>query len=184
MSKKISLLIFDVDGVLHTGAKTYDKNGDCMSKEWNDRDFSSLKRFRALGIPVAAITGDSWNEGFLQKRKIPYFISRNDNNHISKENFLPVIIDQFKVRLDEIIYIGDDLFDISIMKVLGRENSFCPYNSPKIVQKHCNPYFSAHAGSDCISKLFDFLEDEDRIPKVPFEEIFPKMLALDKEEAL
>lgn len=179
---KVSLLVFDVDGVIHSGVKTYDKNGNCISKEFCDRDFSSLKRFRALGIPVVAITGDPWNEGFLQKRKIPYFISRIDDRHVSKEEFLPEILEKFNIPLEQIIYIGDDLFDISIMKILGRENSFSPCNSPKIVQDYCNDQFGAYAGADCISQLFDFLEAEGRIPKVPFEEVFPKMLELDKQE--
>lgn len=180
--KKVSLVVFDIDGIMHSGDKTYDRDGNCISKTFNDRDFTTLKRFRALDIPVAAITGDPWNEGFLKKRKIDYFISRNLNKHIGKEAFLPIILDQFKVPQEEIIYIGDDLFDISIMKVLGRENSFCPIHSPNIVWNYCNEKFTASAGGDCISRLFDFLEDEGRIPKVSFEEVFPKMLALDHEE--
>lgn len=179
--KPVRLVVIDVDGVLCKG-KTYDKNGDCVSKSFVDTDFTAIKRFRALGIPVVAITGDAWNEGFLKKRNIPYFISRQDDRHVSKEEFLPLILEQFKVELDDVIYIGDDLFDISIMEKLGRENSFCPIDSPNIVRDHCNEKYPIFVDGGCLATLFDMLEANNRIPKVPFHEIFPKILALDKHD--
>ena len=36
------LLILDVDGVLTTGSKTYDLEGNVISKEFNDKDFTCL----------------------------------------------------------------------------------------------------------------------------------------------
>lgn len=181
MSNQVKLLVTDIDGVL-CDRKSYNKDGECISKSFADTDFTSIKRFRALGIPVVAITGDPWNEGFLQKRKIPYFISRCDDKHISKEEFLPEIVEKFGVSLEETIYIGDDLFDISIMKYLGRENSFCPINSPRAVKEYCNDKYSIQIEGGCIANLFDMLEANKRIPFVPFWQIFPKMLELDREE--
>lgn len=182
MNNQVKLVIADFDGIYTDGTKTYDDEGWCVSKKMCDRDFSATKRFRALGIPVVVITGDEWNIDVLSKRKIPWYHSRIDNKHVPKESFLPKIQERFGISSADMIYIGDDLFDISIMKVLGRENSFCPINSPNIVLDHCNEKFTASAGGDCISRLFDFLEDEGRIPKIPFEEVFPKMLELDKQE--
>lgn len=182
MNNQVKLVIADFDGIYTDGTKSYDDEGLCVAKSMCDRDFTATKRFRALGIKFIVITGDEWNIDVLNRRKIPYYISRHNNKHIPKESFLPSIQQRFGVSLNETVYIGDDLFDISIMKELGRENSFCPIQSPNIVLEHCNEKFTASAGGDCISRLFDFLEDEGRIPKVSYEEVFPKMLELDKEE--
>ena len=46
------LLILDVDGVLTTGCKTYDLEGNVISKEFNDKDFTAIKRFKEKGLKV------------------------------------------------------------------------------------------------------------------------------------
>lgn len=182
MSNQVKLVIADFDGIYTDGTKSYDGEGFCITKSMCDRDFTATKRFRALGIKFIVITGDEWNIDVLNRRKIPYYISRHNNKHIPKESFLPSIQQRFGVSLNETVYIGDDLFDISIMKELGCENSFCPRNSPDIVLDYCNENFYSFSGNGCISHLFDHLEQQGRIPRIPFEDIFPKMLELDKEE--
>lgn len=182
MSKKIKILITDIDGILSSGQKIYDKDGNCIGKSFCDRDFTAIKRFRAIGIPVVAITGDEWNAGFLHKRNIPYYVNRNNGKHICKTTFLPEILENYNVSIEEVAYIGDDLFDIPMMRAVGQENAFCPDESPKIVRFFCNQKFYPFAGADCLSSLFDALESLDRIPRVSFDEVFPKILSLDEHE--
>ena len=52
----IKLVILDVDAVMTDGKKYYDRDGKFVIKNFCDKDWNSIKRFRALGIPVLFIT--------------------------------------------------------------------------------------------------------------------------------
>ena len=57
----IKLLILDVDGILTDGKKQYDREGNVRMKTFCDKDWTAIKRFRALGINVIFLTGDPFN---------------------------------------------------------------------------------------------------------------------------
>ena len=44
----IKLAIFDIDGVLTNGKKTYGKDGSCISKTFCDKDFMRCKILRFI----------------------------------------------------------------------------------------------------------------------------------------
>ena len=48
----IKLLILDVDGVMTNGTKYYDREGTVKLKTFCDKDWTAIKRFRAIGIDV------------------------------------------------------------------------------------------------------------------------------------
>ena len=58
----LKLVILDIDGVMTDGKKFYDKNGDVLCKQYNDKDFTAIKRFMATGIDVCFLSGDNWNK--------------------------------------------------------------------------------------------------------------------------
>ena len=74
-------------------------------------------------------------------------------------------------------YVGDDIFDLSIMKAVGY--SFCPSDAVKTIRKYCCGNILDRVGGDnCIDKLFDECESRNIIP--PFnEELFYN---LDKDD--
>ena len=53
---KIKLAILDVDGVLTDGKKTYDNTGLCIYKTFCDKDFTAIKKLKALGISVCFLS--------------------------------------------------------------------------------------------------------------------------------
>ena len=57
----IKLIILDVDGVLTDGKKYYNREGEVLMKTFCDKDWTAIKRFRALGITVIFLTGDPFN---------------------------------------------------------------------------------------------------------------------------
>ena len=61
----IKLVILDVDGVLTTGKKYYNREGEVKLKSFCDKDWTAIKRFQAIGIPVIFITGDPYNKQIL-----------------------------------------------------------------------------------------------------------------------
>ena len=112
----IKLVILDVDGVMTDGTKYYDRDGKVVLKVFCDKDWTAIKRFRALGIPVLFITGDPYNEMILKNRNLPTVVNRGEGFHRDKINFLPQVLEEYKCTTKDVVYLGDDLFDYMITK--------------------------------------------------------------------
>jgi len=83
----IKLLILDVDGVMTDGKKYYDRDGTVRYKTFCDKDWTAIKRFRALGINVMFLTGDGYNVQIANNRNIDVIVTRNKE----KADYLPEI---------------------------------------------------------------------------------------------
>ena len=86
----IQLLILDIDGVLTDGTKIYDKKHTVISKLFQDKDFTAIKRFKASGVNVITISGDIWNQGMAKKRNLDFYHSRSKEGELDKSIFLEV----------------------------------------------------------------------------------------------
>lgn len=171
----LKVFLFDVDGVLTNGRKLYDKSGLCVGKEFCDKDFTVLKRLKARGIECIAITGDPWNEELMHNRHIKCINSRGKN----KEDFLPIICKDYDVNLSEVAYIGDDLFDVGLLKAVGMP--FCPKDAV-IECIVCSKQLFSCGGENILSELLEEFRDQECIPYLPFNEEYQKILDLDKHE--
>lgn len=175
---KIKLLILDVDGVLTDGKKYYGLDGMPFAKTFCDKDWTSIKRFKALGIKVAFLTGDQKiNEQVGKNRDIPVYLSRGKN----KADFLDQLESDFGCIRSEMCYIGDDLFDIDIMKLVGY--SACPSDSPIIVKEEASILLKNKGGDNLILNLFEYLEEKDLLEKIDFNELMFRIEDLDKKES-
>ena len=106
----IKLVILDVDGVMTDGKKYYDRDGNVVIKNFCDKDWTAIKRLRAIGIPVLFITGDPYNEMILSNRNLPTVVNRGEGFHRDKVNFLPDVLKEYNVTSEEVTYRGVDLF--------------------------------------------------------------------------
>ena len=52
----IKLVILDVDGVMTDGTKYYDRDGKVVLKVFCDKDWTAIKRFRALAVSYTHLT--------------------------------------------------------------------------------------------------------------------------------
>jgi 3-deoxy-D-manno-octulosonate 8-phosphate phosphatase KdsC-like HAD superfamily phosphatase len=86
---------------------------------------------------------------------------------------------QYKVKINEIAYAGDDIFDIEIMKKL--DHAYCPMNSEITVQSYADP-IDANSGENFVMTLLDQLQSEKLIPNPEFEEHLKKVYELDLKE--
>ncbi len=150
----IDLLILDVDGVLTDGRKYYDKEGTVRFKTFCDRDWTAIKRFRALGIKVIFLTGDPFNVTIGENRNIDVIVNRQNGTHTDKSSYLPEICSNYNVIPANIAFVGDDIFDIGLMKKVGY--SFCPFDAPLEVRDVCN-VLTKNSGDNVVADLYDFL---------------------------
>jgi len=176
---KIKLLILDVDGVMTDGTKYYDRDGKVVLKVFCDKDWTAIKRFRAIGIPIVFITGDPYNEMILKNRNLPVVINRGNGFHKDKVNYLSEILEDYNCFAEEVVYLGDDLFDYGIMREVGYPYSVS--NSPRILQD-ISSVLQCKGGENALMYLFENLEDRNLIPIVPYDEVMSKIYELDLKE--
>lgn len=175
----IKLVILDVDGVMTDGTKYYDREGNVILKIFCDKDWTAIKRFRAVGIDIVFITGDPYNENILKNRNLPVVVNRGEGFHKDKVNYLAEILEDYNCSAEEVLYLGDDLFDINIMKAVG--HPYCLLDSPRIVRQTAN-ILHCKAGENVIMQLFDKLEIDGLIPIMNYEKVMNKIYDLDLKE--
>jgi len=179
MTTQIKMIVLDVDGVMTDGKKYYDRKGAVVVKSFCDKDWTAIKRFRAIGINVVCITGDGFNAAILANRNIPVIICRTDNAHTDKSNYLAGIIEEYDCTYDEVCVVGDDLFDLKLMMMV--KHRFCLLDSPSVVKQYCD-VLGCKGGENAIAVLFDRLEGFELIPKVPWQEAMDKIYEIDAKE--
>ena len=102
--ENIKLIALDVDGILTDGSKLYDSSGNSTFKKFNDIDFTAIKVFKALGIEVIFITGDSSNSWLAEKRNVKTYITRlKDGSSLSKEKVLNRHLEETGIKHDEVL---------------------------------------------------------------------------------
>lgn len=170
------LLILDVDGVLTDGKKFYGPDGLCAFKSFNDRDFTAIKKFKSIGMDVVFLSGDKTiNEPLAKNRNIDFYCSRGHKDCTDKSQFIPLFEKKYDVTTEQMIYIGDDIFDINIMKSV--KYSFCPKDSPYEV-KNVSKVLNCKSGENCLTELYEHLLENKIIVEYDHE----KLLNFDKNE--
>ena len=82
----------------------------------SDDVLHTLEAFKALGVEVIFITGDSSNSWLAEKRNVKTYVTRlKDGSSISKEKVLNRHLKETGIKHDEVWFAGDDVFDISAM---------------------------------------------------------------------
>jgi 3-deoxy-D-manno-octulosonate 8-phosphate phosphatase KdsC-like HAD superfamily phosphatase len=131
------LLILDVDGVLTDGTKAYGPDGKILFKRFADVDFTALKKFKENGWSVCFLSADKTvNEPLAIDRGIDFWFSRDTDGTIDKVKWLHILAKYYGNDYKDIIYVGDDLFDLPVMKILHElgGQAFCPRNGvPQMV---------------------------------------------------
>ena len=175
--REVKVLLADIDGVCTNGEKLVDITGKTIGKNFQDLNWSAFKRFKACGVIVEAMTGDPWNADILWNRQISYTLTRGSN----KEDHLHDVCKRHNVSPEEIAYIGDDIFDIGIMKKVGFP--FAPSNATQEVFIQTNAVRLTRKGGDnVIDELYYFLRENKLIPRLSFEEEYKKVIALDSKQ--
>ena len=112
----IKLLIMDVDGILTDAGMYYSEKGDEL-KKFNTRDGKGLELIRGLGIKTAIITSE--NTSIVEKRAQKLKVDFLYQGIVKKDLTIIEIASKLNINLEDIAFIGDDLNDISGLKIVG-----------------------------------------------------------------
>lgn len=151
-AQKIKAIICDVDGVLTDGGIIYDNNGNEL-KKFNVKDGQIIKHLKNSGILVGAITGrDSPVVRFRCTE-----LKMDFHYHGIKEKWRQYeqVKSDFDLKDDEIIYIGDDIIDISIFKRCGF--AVTPADAMSYVKDHADFTARSKGGEGVLREVGDFV---------------------------
>ena len=124
-AKKIKLIATDIDGVW-TDARMYvTKDGDWM-KAFSTYDGMATSMLKEKGIIIAILTSENTDIVLARAKKLD--IQEVYVNEHEKEKRLIYLSKKYKIPMENIAYIGDDINDLEVLKIVGL--SALPANSP------------------------------------------------------
>ena len=151
-AKKIKLLLLDVDGVLTDGRIIYSEKGD-ECKEFSISDGLGVVLFKRTGLKCAIVTAK--DSKIVRKRAKVLGIDKVYGDYHYKIKALPLILRDFKVRKDEICFLGDELIDIPLLKRVGL--SVGVRNSCKEVRKVVDYITKKSGGNGAVREVVEIL---------------------------
>jgi 3-deoxy-D-manno-octulosonate 8-phosphate phosphatase (KDO 8-P phosphatase) len=114
--KNIKAFIFDVDGVLSLETTPLDESGDPMRTS-NIKDGFAIRYALKNGFHIAIVTGANTERVKLRYKNLG--VEHIYLNSFNKTECLDDFTAKTGIAKDEILYMGDDLVDYSIMKEVG-----------------------------------------------------------------
>jgi 3-deoxy-D-manno-octulosonate 8-phosphate phosphatase (KDO 8-P phosphatase) len=115
-TRKIKLLLLDVDGVMTDGRIILDSHGN-ESKAFNVRDGHGIKLAQKAGIMVGIITGRKSEVVEIRAKELG--IQEVHQGAHNKINVYEALIKKYRLLDDEVAYMGDDIVDIDVLDRAG-----------------------------------------------------------------
>jgi len=156
------LFITDIDGVWTDGGMYYDQTGNEM-KKFNTSDSAGVLFLNYLNIPLAIITSENTRivERRAKKLKIEHLYQRVKDKVGKAEEICRAI----GVEMSDVAFIGDDLNDIPLLKIVGYPG--VPANAPDYVKKY-SKYEMKKSGGEGVFREFveTILAENDQMEQV------------------
>ncbi|GAB4021102.1 MAG: HAD-IIIA family hydrolase [Bdellovibrio sp.] len=115
--KKIKACAFDVDGILTDGKVMFTGSEMGWNRSFNILDGYGMKLLMKHGLKVGVITGGNSlaiDKRFGELLDVDFVFKGSENKVPAFENIL-----KLGFKDEEVLYIGDDLFDIPLLKRAG-----------------------------------------------------------------
>ena len=144
------MVLFDVDGVMTDGSIYIDGNGEFF-KSFNAKDGLAIELLRSHGLITGVISGKA--SVSLNKRCEQLGF---DEVITGCKNKLPALIElcnKYETSADEVAFLGDDILDLPILKVVGL--SVAPIDAHVLVKEHVQIICSAKGGQGMVREFVD-----------------------------
>jgi 3-deoxy-D-manno-octulosonate 8-phosphate phosphatase (KDO 8-P phosphatase) len=115
-ARKIKILLLDVDGVLTDGRIIYDSKGR-DSKFFDVHDGLGVYVLNKAGIKTIIVTAKS--SGTIKPRARDMRVAEVFADVSPKSAILAKVMKKHKVTPEEVCFMGDDLVDLGLMKIVG-----------------------------------------------------------------
>ena len=154
----IELIVIDVDGTLTDGKIYYTNSGDEI-KAFNIKDGLMLKSWNKLGRKSAIITGRESEIVLKRAKELDVtFIKQGVKN---KKEVLDEIIKELDISYSEVAVIGDDMNDLSMLKLVKK--SFAPYDANPYIYDYVNFPLKKNGGEGAVAEMIEVLLKEEKL---------------------
>jgi 3-deoxy-D-manno-octulosonate 8-phosphate phosphatase (KDO 8-P phosphatase) len=154
--KKIKLIVFDVDGVL-TDGRLYIGSGGKEFKAFHTQDGMGISIARFAGIKTAIITGRTSEA--VTKRAEELKIDYVYQGIQKKMEILDKIISELNLTLEQVCYVGDDINDLPILRVIGFPAA--PSNAVEIVKEQAQYISKSNGGDGAVREIIEYILKEN-----------------------
>lgn len=150
--KDIKVFLTDCDGCLTDGGMYYSEKGDEL-KKFNTKDGMAFSLLRKAGFKIGVVTGEKadLNRRRFSKLKVDFYCP----DCRDKLSAVSDICSQLGLSLDNVLYIGDDLNDLELLKAVGY--SCCPANAQSEVKVVVDYIATRKGGEGVIREVADLL---------------------------
>lgn len=151
-TKKIKLVIFDVDGVLTDGSLIMGDNGE-EYKAFHSRDGHGMRLLQYTGVDIAIITGRTSKvvEHRMKNLDIKYIYQ---GQHVKMPAF-EELIKRLDLTPEQCAYVGDDWVDLAIMKRVGF--AVTVNDADDIMKKHAHWVTPANGGKGAARQVCELI---------------------------
>lgn len=161
-ARRIKMIIMDVDGTLTDGTLAVLPDGDEI-KSYHVRDGLGILLAHLVGIKTAIITGK--NSRALEKRAERLGIDELHQGILDKKGVLEGIMQKHGLNAEEIAYIGDDLGDLEVLKMVGLAAAVADAHPE--VKKHCHFISRLNGGKGAVRELIELvLGAQEKWPEI------------------
>lgn len=156
--RAVKALITDVDGVLTDGCYPYGAEGEVL-KFFHTRDQVGLELAAAAGWPVLVVSQrpGAMVEAWARDMGIEACLGVDDKRTCVKE-----LAAKKKLKLEQVVYLGDDLLDLPAMDLCGV--SAAPADAAVLVRQKVDLVLSLEGGRGALRELVETtLERQGRL---------------------
>lgn len=154
-ARNILLVLTDNDGVLTDTGVYYGETGEVF-KRFSIRDGMGVELLRRAGIETAIITSETSPsvKKRAEKLRMPYlYLGVQD-----KAQYLPQILEETHLQLENLAYIGDDVNDLQIMRTLAQEGlTAMPKDGMPIVRRVAHYHCKCNGGHGAFRDFAEWL---------------------------
>jgi 3-deoxy-D-manno-octulosonate 8-phosphate phosphatase (KDO 8-P phosphatase) len=151
-AKEIKAIFFDVDGVLTDGKIIYDDSGN-ESKHFNVKDGYIISHLKKAGILVGIITGRDSKVVSLRASELKLDFCHQ--GIVDKYSVFKKLVDFHKLKQKHVIYIGDDINDLTTLRACGL--SACPSDALSYVKSEADIVTKAKGGEGVLREVADLV---------------------------
>ena len=148
---EIKLVLTDVDGVLTDGGMYYSQNGESF-KKFNTRDGMAVELLKNNGISTIYVTKENSNSSRKRAQKTNASIYEGI---VDKKSLALIIIKKHKISNDNLAYIGDDVNDLDLLKMVGFSGA--PSNAIESVKQTVNYVCKSSGGNGAFREIADLI---------------------------
>jgi len=151
-AKKIKILLLDVDGVLTDGRIIYDSKGR-DSKFFDVHDGMGVYALSKAGIKTIIVTAKGSRA--IKPRARDMRVAEVFADVSPKSGILGKILNKYQVTKEEVCFVGDDLVDLGLMKLVGLP--IAVFNACPEIKQAANYVTIRHGGRGAVREIAELI---------------------------